>query len=323
MAVKRSGIPEDISPLVLEYHARQLGLSVDELLKRLAELPGKTTAEKIQALYDARRKAREVQMVYVPVFYVGRATETSVPGNYRVRALILPPDSDEPAWATIFADSGTVGKLTGAPAGTVIEVPGNRFEYDEQYNSYTIRSVRSILPPNKDLLDVVAKQPAKGVMDGLSGREKVVLKIKPGEFDVDVGYKETAQGTKVLRLIGKLPDSDTDMLVINIFDVANIPGEDPWVDVRSFPVLYAVGSLMGVRNGIYRFSASKVYVPEQAQETLEERIVSYMKKKGKKELSPRALSRALRETEADIIAAARTSDRLDYDEDADVVVLKE
>ena len=205
MVVKRSGISEDVSPLVLEYHARQLGLSVDELLKKLAELPGKTTAEKIEALYEARRKTREVQMVYVPVFYVGRAVETSVPGNYRVRVLILPPDSNEPAWATIFADGGTVGKLTSAPAGTVIEVPGNRFEYDEQYNSYTIRGVRSILPPNKDLLDVVAKEPVKSFLDTLSGREKVVLKLRPSDFDVDIGYKETAQGTKVVRLIGKLP----------------------------------------------------------------------------------------------------------------------
>ena len=317
--VKRGGIPKDISPLVLEYHARMLGMSVDDLLKRLSELPGKTTAEKIQRLYEERRAQRTAEMVYVPVLYIAGSKETAIPGNYRIRALILPPDSDSPAWSSIFVDSSLNAKITSAPLGTVLEVPGNRFEYDEQFGSYTIRTVRSVLPPNKDLLDTVAKEPSKDFFDSLTGNEIVVLKIRPSEFDVDTGYTETSQGTKVLRLLGKL--GDTDLLTVTIYDVDNIPG-DPWTDIKGYPVVYVSGKFRGVVNGIYRFNASKVFVPEGTEQTLEEQIIDYMNRKGKKELSPRALARALRVSEAEIISTARSSDRLDYDEDADVIVLK-
>ena len=320
---RKKGIPEDVSPLILEYHARRLGMSVDELIDRIAQISGKSTAEKLRKLYDELRAQRQTQRktIVFPVLYASQITETKVPGNYRMRALILPPDAEEPKWATFFGDSGILGKIAGAPLGAMVEVPVTGFQYDEEYDSYTIRWVRNVFPPNKDVLDVVAKLPTKDLFDSLTDTEVVVLKLNTGDFDVDNTYTETQSGNKVVRLLGKL--GDTDLLAINIYDVSNIPASDPWVEIKDFPVIYVSGRFRGVRGGIYVFNASKVFVPTGTEEPLEARIINYMRRKGRKELSPRALARALKYSEAEIIAAARSSDKLEYDEEADVVILKE
>ena len=319
---KGSGIA-DVSPLVLELHAKKLGMGVQELIDVLNKMEGKNTAEKLRKLYEERRSSRGRTAQMVPLFALGpRVAEVpGKPGRYRARGIVLVPGEEDVSerlqWATIFADQATMGRIQAAPLGAQVE---GFLNYSEDFSNWTLTAFR-VHEPSVESLDLVC-DPAESVNWSEVGQGSFVfLKLDPSKGDVDPTIRETRDGSPVVRVA--YPIQGGAILDIWIFDVGHLNVSDPWAEFKSLPAVYISGKLRSVRNGVYTISAPKVYAPKAVeQKSLADRMEEYFQRKGKNEASPRAVARALSVPEGDVIVAAKEDPRFDYSEEDDLVVYK-
>jgi len=324
VVTKRKGTEiTDVKPLVLELHARKLGMSVEELLEALKKVEGKNTAEKLRKLYEQRRAERQKETQRVPLFILGPkvAEVPNKPGRFKARGLVLLP-GEEPVedrlqWVTIFASQATMGRIQSAPLGAVIE---GFLTYSEEYNNWTLTAFR-VHDPDVAYLDQVC-DPAEAVdWSQVAVGDPVFVKLDPSRGDVDPMVKETREGNPVVRVA--YPTESGAILDVWIFDVDHLGLDDPWTGFKDLPAVYVSGRLRSVRNGVYTLSVSKVFAPaEVEQKSLADRMAEYFQKKGKKEASPRAIARALSVPEGDVVVAAKQDSRFDYSEEDDLIVYK-
>jgi len=325
MAVtKRKVEVSDVSPLILELHARKLGMSVQDLLEALKQVEGKNTAEKLRKIYEQRR-AQELKKVTLVA--VGRIRGKKVvevpnkPGKHRLRVLaVLPgeePLEDRLQWITVFATQAVSGRILAAPFGSTIE---GFLNYSEDYDSWTLSALR-VSPPDTAVLDQLC-EPAEAIDWSQVGvKDTVYMKIDPSKADVDPTIKETRDGDPVIRIA--YPTNTGAVLDIWLYDVDALGLSDPWAEFKSLPALYVSATLRAVKNGVYTLRVQSIYVPKEVeQKTLADRMAEYFQKKGKSEASPRAIARALSVPEGDVIATAKQDSRFDYSEEDDLVVYK-
>ncbi len=346
---KKVKVPSDVSLVVLEHHAKNLGMDVQELIDKLAGIEGKTTAEKIRKLYEevgaqrrAQRERDRVDLVLGQVYENTIQELENQPGKFRFVADIFNPAAENEEekflpgfvlrgtngsrrYVTIFAWEQTKNYILSAPLGATLSAS---LRYDENYDSWTVSAYRVYRPKQEyldQLCDVEATEVDWSQFDPNDRLAVVYFRIDPSKFDVDTVFKETRDGSPMVKVVAPYEGG---FLTINIFDVDHLPG-DPWTEWKSYPVVYAVGRLYRVRDGNYSVSVRRVYVPveeevteEDTKQTVADKVVQYLKKKPKGVSTASAISKALGIPEGDVIAVAKDDKRLTVDEDG-IVALAE
>ena len=346
---RKASVPSDVSRLVLEHHAKQLGMSFDELLNKLASVEGATTADKLRKIYDevgAQRRAKRMegmQEIVLGKVYLNNVFELrNRPGRYTIVADILNPlaDSEDEMFlpglvpgenntseknVILFASEAVKDRILSAPLGATLL---GRMQYDENYGNWTV-SVSRVYKPKPEYLDKLCDAEALDVdwyqFDPKDRFAGVYFYIDPSKFDVDTVFKETRDGSPMVKVVAPYEGG---FLTINIFDVDHLPG-DPWTEWKSYPKVYAYGRLYRVRDGSYDVSVSRVFVPvdtevdeEADKDSVADRIVEYLQGKSRPFSTAAAIAKALGIEEGDVIAIAKEDARLDVDEDG-IVTLKE
>jgi len=345
----KATVPSDVSRLVLEHHAAQLGMTFDELLAKLSEVEGANTAEKLRKIYDevgAQRRAKRnegVQDIVLGRVYINNVFELkNRPGRYTIVADILNPLADKedemfiPGLVPgannttdknviIFASEAVKDHILSAPLGATMQ---GRLQYDENYGNWTA-SVFRVYAPKQEYLDKLCDVEALDVdwaqFDPRDRFAGVYFYIDPSKFDVDTVFKETRDGSPMVKVVAPYENG---FLTINIFDVDHLPG-DPWTEWKSYPKVYAFGRLYRTRDGSYDVSVSRVFVPaeeavgeDEGKESVADKVVAYLEKKSKPFATAASIAKALGVEEGDVIAVAKEDSRLDVDEDG-IVSLKE
>jgi len=342
VAKGKTKIPSDVSLVVLEHHARNLGMDVQELIDRLSGIEGKSTAEKIRKLYEEVQEQRREQFERDRVELVlGRVYENTIqelenmPGKYRMVVDIFNPSAEKDEeklipgfvpngttgvrrYVTLFAWEQTKNYILSAPLGATLSAS---LRYDENYDSWTVSAYRVDRPKEEylqQLCDVEATDVDWSKFDPNDRVAVVYFRIDPQRFDVDTVFRETRDGSPMVKVVAPYENG---FLTLNIFDVDHLPG-DPWTEWKSYPVVYAVGRLYRVRDGNYSVSVSRVFVPVgesveegDAKDVLADKVVSYLKKKPKGVSTVSAVAKALDVPEGDVVAVAKEDPRLSVDDD--------
>ena len=342
---KKVSVPSDVSQVVLEYHAKNLGMSLDELISRLNSMPGTSTAEKLRQLYKEFQEKRKSERPKAQEFALGRVYPQTVrelegqPGKYMMAADILNPSAENEEemflpglipveggklrrYVTIFAWEQTKDRLLTAPLGATIT---GVIRYDEEYDSWTLSAFR-VYPPKQEYLDMLCDAEATEIdwsqFDPRDRGSTVYFWIDPNKFDVDPTFKETRDGSPVVKAVAPYRDG---FLVLNVFDTEHLPG-DPWTEWKSYPKVYAMGRLYRVRDNQYIVSVNRVYVPteveEPTKESIADKVAEILKKKPKKVSTISAVARALGVSEADVLAAIQDDERFEVDEDGVITLLE-